>query len=61
MSVILMTTLFYKVLILQGEIWFWSLLGLKGLKCLILSQRYKTKFHAFETAETGEPSILKES
>ena len=32
MSVILMTTLFYKVLILQGEIWCWSLLGLKGLK-----------------------------
>ena len=27
MSVILMTTLFYK----QGEIWCWSLLGLKGL------------------------------
>ena len=33
MSIILMTTLFYKVLIrlLQGEIWCWSLLGLKGL------------------------------
>ena len=31
MSVILMTTLFYKALILQGEIWWWSLLGLKGL------------------------------
>ena len=31
-SVILMTTLFYKALILQGEIWCWSLLGLKGLK-----------------------------
>ena len=31
MSVILMTTLFYKALILQGEIWCWSLiLGLKG-------------------------------
>ena len=30
-SVILMTTLFYKALILQGEIWFWSLSGLKGL------------------------------
>ena len=26
-----MTTLFYKALILQGEIWCWSLLGLKGL------------------------------
>ena len=31
MSVILMTTLFYKALILQEEIWCWSLLGLKGL------------------------------
>ena len=31
MSVILMTTLFCKALILQGEIWCWSLLGLKGL------------------------------
>ena len=31
MSVILMTTLFNKALILQGEIWCWSLLGLKGL------------------------------
>ena len=31
MSVILMTTLYYKALILQGEIWCWSLLGLKGL------------------------------
>ena len=31
MSVILMTTLFYKALILQGEIWHWSLLGFKGL------------------------------
>ena len=28
MLVILMTTLFYKALILQGEIWCWSLLGL---------------------------------
>ena len=34
MSVILITTLFYKALILQGEIWCWSLLGLKGLKQL---------------------------
>ena len=31
MSVILITTLFYKALISQGEIWCWSLLGLKGL------------------------------
>ena len=34
MSLILMTTLFYKALILHGEIWRWSLLGLKGLKSL---------------------------
>ena len=26
-----MTTVFYKAVILQGEIWRWSLLGLKGL------------------------------
>ena len=32
MSLILVTTLFYKAVILQGEIWCWSLLGLKGLK-----------------------------
>ena len=34
MSVILMATLFYKALILQGEIWCWSLWGLKGLNCI---------------------------
>ena len=32
MFVILMTTLFDKALILAGEIWCWSLLGLKGLR-----------------------------
>ena len=32
MSLILMTTLLYKALILQGKIWCWSLLGLKGLR-----------------------------
>ena len=32
MSVILMTTLFYKALILQGETLCWSLLGLKKLR-----------------------------
>ena len=31
------------------------------LKCLILSQRCRTEFHAFETVETGELRILKES
>ena len=34
MSLILMTTLFYNVLMLQGEIWCWLLLGLKGLNCI---------------------------
>ena len=29
-SLILMTTLFYKAVILQGEIWCWPLLGIKG-------------------------------
>ena len=38
MSIILMTTLFYKALILQGEIWCWSLLGLKGLNTLKYSK-----------------------
>ena len=32
MFLILMTTLFYKALILQGDIWCWSLLGLKELR-----------------------------
>ena len=31
MSLILLTTLFYEALLLQGEIWCWSLLGFKGL------------------------------
>ena len=31
MSVILITTLFYKALLLQGEIWYWSLFWFKGL------------------------------
>ena len=34
MSLILTTTLFYKALILQGENWCWSLLGLKGLRAM---------------------------
>ena len=32
MSSILMTTVFYYAVISQGEIWRWSLLGLKGLR-----------------------------
>ena len=34
LSLIVMTTLFYNELTLQGEIWCWSLLGFKGLKLL---------------------------
>ena len=37
MSSILMTTVFYKAVILQGEIW--SLLGRKGLREVIFSRR----------------------
>ena len=44
MSVILMTTLFYKAFILHGEIWCWSLLRLKGLSDLIFSAHHKFKF-----------------
>ena len=39
MSLILMTTLFYKALILQGEIWCWSLLGFKGLKSFSIAHQ----------------------
>ena len=41
MSFILMITLFYKTVILQGEIWRWSLLGLKGLNNNDLSSLLK--------------------
>ena len=44
MSAILITTLFYKTLILQGEIWCWSLLGLKGLNTSISLQMHKFLF-----------------
>ena len=33
-SLILITTLFYKSSILRGEIWFWSSLGLKGFNAI---------------------------
>ena len=36
MSVILVSTLFYKALILQGESWCWSLLELKGLRSQVM-------------------------
>ena len=35
LSLILMTTLFYKAMLLQGEIWCWSLLGFKGLNIAV--------------------------
>ena len=44
MSVILMTTLFYKALILQGEIWCWSLLGLEGLNRPVLNSYLALRF-----------------
>ena len=46
MSLILMTTLFDKALILQGEIWYWSLLvRAKGLKSIfkVKSEKQKSK------------------
>ena len=48
MSLILMTTLFYKALILQGKNWCWLLLGLKGLNDFIgigilLKDNYKSE------------------
>ena len=33
-SLILITTLFYRSSILRGEIWFWSSLGLKGFNAI---------------------------
>ena len=53
MSLILMTTLFYKALTLQREIWRWSLLRLKGLKGLChpafyLFQKLKPLFASIE-------------
>ena len=36
-----MTTLFYKALLLQGEIWWWSLLGFKGLEEQALGENKK--------------------
>ena len=44
MFVILITTLFYKALILQGEIWCWSLLGLKGLSHTTVLQSVSSAF-----------------
>ena len=41
MSLILVITLFYNTLVLQGEIWCWSLLGLKGL---LISAWYSSNY-----------------
>ena len=41
MCVILTTTLFYKALILQGEIWCWSLLRLKESRELTVSKLWR--------------------
>ena len=49
MSVILMTTLFYKTLILQGEFWCWSLLGLKGLTSTLTMPNERTKASSWTT------------
>ena len=57
MSVILMTTLFYKALILQGEIWCWSLLGLKGhLKSefALSFKLYCVYFTSFNPTKVGD-------
>ena len=39
MFLILMTTLFYKAMLLQGEIWRWSLLGLIEIWCRVNSHQ----------------------
>ena len=38
LSLIFMTTLLYKALLLQGEIWCWSLLGFKGLNIAVVHE-----------------------
>ena len=52
MSVILMTTLFYKTLILQGEIWCWSLLGLKRVKDDVTRDNSQRRFLAQHNVAT---------
>ena len=49
-SLILMTTLFYKAVILRGEIWCWSLLGLEGL----------TYFHWYRDRSLQKPTLRTE-
>ena len=44
-----MTTVFYKAVIIQGEIWCWSLLGPKGLSDQAVTEsddRLKTLYHS---------------
>ena len=45
LSVILMSTMFYKALILQGEIWCWSLLGFNGWVHIFHSRTYNDVIH----------------
>ena len=54
-SLILMTTLIYKALILQGEIWCWSLLGLKGLTYF---HRYRDRSLQMSTLQTEPPFVF---
>ena len=56
MSIILMTTLFYKALLLQGEIWCWSLLKLKGLTDQIRAQ--SKDFSAGSQADLNRSLVL---
>ena len=50
-----MTTLFYKALILQGEIWCWSLLGLKELNCIACHGACTYKFNNVVMVTIGAP------
>ena len=59
MSVILMTTLFYKAIILQGEIWCWSLLGLKGLENFHLNLILTCILHRQNSPEWSPPILFK--
>ena len=50
MSLILMTTLFYKAVILHGEIWRWSLLGLKRVNFVGIPTRRKSSYSGVSDA-----------
>ena len=61
MSLILMTTLFYKALMLQGEIWCWSLLGFKGLMSRYVFTGNKYNVILWQTFEQRIKSPLKKN